>query len=1113
MCDNRTTCRLCDTHFQSQYAYINNIKKHVSDITNKLQFIPRCINGHELIHVAGTKNRAHFRHKNKGDATNSKKGEWHCRIQAHFPSTEVSFPKISEQQLKDREADIHIKEGNFIVEVQHSEIADSEVKCRDDDYKLNNQTVVWIVDGNTSDVIMEKLSDGNFLITFKKTWKFKSFVHVYEFILLEIDDNVFKVPVRKVCNRMILLKESKKIEDIVTVIKSEPHNLWKQWEDDNEIRATLTLHQKGAGNGKTYGIWKSIVENKDKDFFLILTKQHSAKEVISKELKDQSSRHEYHIIENIEDTDITTYGRQIVTKYKHKKNERICTVIIGTIDSWIFSLTDKEKTISDFCKSQLINLLVNGLTKVNKYTGLSRYGGEQLLLNKKVQIWIDEGQDLNRDYFDAIVKTMLNTKVDVDVVGDELQSLDHEENLVTLIGSNIPNILIKREKAININRRIKNSTMHSKINNLVPFTQFNLPEISLPEDYIKNTSENEESLQIIHLYGEKEDYDKLPDHIITLVTEEVNRHGYLPEDFLFIWPIMKDNIQAAELETKLNVFWHERYNTTDKYMNYAILHKHQEGQVIDTKLSEKASRLVSIKTSKGDGRKVVFVLDCTEKNIKILAKDSALIFESYFHVSLTRSKNKVYFALEENRDNIHRRFGDSELSLYQPEIKLNISIDNIKDNVNHEEIIKNLFNKNGINGYENNDIQLSRDMPVIDWEYHCIRRAVYLAYCYYTILTSNPDEFKKSQIHTVLNNLKNLPVKRYKVSEFYKDNFHENDDKYSNVICIPLCELTKKKHYEKLLDKIEKTIDKIQRQLRKDIIKAIIELTPFEMFILHYILSINRRGVSYCDISPNTLYNITNEFSQHDDTKLTQFLKESIIIKDCTEKALKYIIDNDTSVKWNIEHMIILDSKTPESGYFKICYPNINIIGFSDDNCYHIVCKTDFNELNYWDTLIEILIQKIIIGNPNDKGSDKYKFKTKKLITYIFILKENRYEKIEWEWLKYNTEVKNILKNAVIKHFSGYNEQLFHCSCFIKKDKEIWKNFPSPYDYIANKYKKVGYINNFFKFLHEMSKNNKTFVKNLTDDKELFCQKLTEYIKETCNNFFGLITIDDNEEW
>ena len=68
------------------------------------------------------------------------------------------------------------------------------------------------------------------------------------------------------------------------------------WIDENSVNSTLTIHQKGAGNGKTYGIWESICKNNDKVTYIIVTKQHTNfKEVIYRELIDQANRKEEHI--------------------------------------------------------------------------------------------------------------------------------------------------------------------------------------------------------------------------------------------------------------------------------------------------------------------------------------------------------------------------------------------------------------------------------------------------------------------------------------------------------------------------------------------------------------------------------------------------------------------------------------------------------------------------------------------------------------------------------------------------------------------------------------------------------------------------------------------------
>ena len=94
---------------------------------------------------------------------------------------------------------------------------------------------------------------------------------------------------------MILVKEYKPSELVIAELLNNPPDIWNLWEDDNEIKASLTVRQQGAGNGKTYGIWKSIAENNNKNTFIIVTKQHSAKNVIKKELEDQIERDENHI--------------------------------------------------------------------------------------------------------------------------------------------------------------------------------------------------------------------------------------------------------------------------------------------------------------------------------------------------------------------------------------------------------------------------------------------------------------------------------------------------------------------------------------------------------------------------------------------------------------------------------------------------------------------------------------------------------------------------------------------------------------------------------------------------------------------------------------------------
>ena len=112
-----------------------------------------------------------------------------------------------------------------------------------------------------------------------------------------------------------------------------------------------------------------------------------------------------------------------------------------------------------------------------------------------------------------------------------------------------------------------------------------------------------------------------------------------PEDFMFEFSQMVRNAFAVELESKLKEFWINKFKETSyiervlksnnkywkdyisnpRFQVFAKLHKSEEGRgTIDTNQSAKATRIVSIHTAKGDGRKIVFCLGITERNLKKL---------------------------------------------------------------------------------------------------------------------------------------------------------------------------------------------------------------------------------------------------------------------------------------------------------------------------------------------------------------------------------------------------------------------------------------------------------------------------------------------------------------
>ena len=67
-----------------------------------------------------------------------------------------------------------------------------------------------------------------------------------------ITDN--KKQIFKLLNKSIVSQLNNKHE--MGKLLNDPLNIWDLWNDDNSCKCNLTLWQKGAGNGKTYGLWE-----------------------------------------------------------------------------------------------------------------------------------------------------------------------------------------------------------------------------------------------------------------------------------------------------------------------------------------------------------------------------------------------------------------------------------------------------------------------------------------------------------------------------------------------------------------------------------------------------------------------------------------------------------------------------------------------------------------------------------------------------------------------------------------------------------------------------------------------------------------------------------------
>lgn len=1155
-------CGQCPKNFQTQWVYIDNKQIHITDYVKKGFIFKKkhkltCKYGHELIFCNGTKRQNYFRHKNSGDVGGHPMSEWHCRMQGYFPNTEVEFLKTNSKQIKNRRADVVLND-DYILEIQHSNIDETEIICRTNDYKLHNKNLIWLIDGNTKDIIIEKMKEGtpdeSFLIEFTIDWKYKNFKHQYKYNLLEKDGQVYRINITEVTCNMIEVKESKSIEIVVNKLIKDPCNIYSMWNDCDTLKSTLILKPQIAGSGKTYNIIKSLVTCLKYKYNIVVTKQHTAKDNIKKELDEQIQRDEIHIKYNITEIEHEIYGKQIIITFKHLKTNKKCTTIMGSVDSFNYACAKHPgKFNKNFFNGLLKYIIENGPDINNK--GSIRYGGEDIKLNRKTCIHVDEGQDLPYQYLQAFIRIMIDTGVDMVIVGDKLQALHYEDNVVKYLCDGdgygppkLPNINYKRptkEDYVNVNRRIKTKGLASLINKLVDYKSIkDYPEISLErEDELQDIGDD--IFKVIEMPDVRNDdpseealekRDKFIDDIMDDVDYKVKKYNLKPWDFLFQFLFVSNNPIPAELETRLNAYFIKKTCENNTFKRFAFFHKSEVGQNINTSDSIEMVRIMSVDAAKGDGRWANYILDFTEEACKYRAKYNEYLFNCFWNTGLTRTAGCITMALKNNNDSIYRRVRKStEIVGYLPDIQMSWTpeqLNRISNITGKDEILDILKNNEVV--YKDTD-EGNKEKLVCDWDDYCIRRCIYLNYAKAIINEEGKKNknYKDSQIRTVEKKLTRMNIKTRTPNEFYtylKKHSHIQELEY-----LPLCNLSHKTHCEwrncnRLLERnITSLLNNIKDNYNKNIL---LNVDVYNSIIIEYIrdLYMNKH---YCSISPTKILQLVYQFQIKKKGKEKEFIEEAKNIQKIMLKLIKKIYENnneDNEIQWNIEHFLryIGNSKNQKNKDELKIWKKWETIGWDNENVYHIHYVTDYSELNHYDVMTKLLFERFIIANPNtDKNIEK--FKNKDIKTYLVVLKKNKYIHIDFSWeKKAKFEIKQSIKKMIKTYFYSKNKQLFNYYNFIKNEKitvngkEIYKwrehgSYSSPLEYMVSKFEyKNKYVVDFFHNLHKRCVNEKTIVKEITNNEKLFQEEINKSIDDMCEKYFtdiGDVVVEADDDW
>jgi hypothetical protein len=969
-------------------------------------------------------------------------GKWHNEWQSYFDNKEETvYNAMFTTPSKTRRADVLL--NNYVIEFQHSQISEQEIEKRMKDWSCENKKIFWVIDGNDTCEVEEKNGDSNIITVDLGWWKANNF-KCYDIVFFDIGEKIYTIEPKHIKSNVVQVS--------IPLLKREFIEMLKQ--DNMEVidklnyryidhRPTIHIKQEGAGNGKTYGIIQLLENDKYQhyDTFVYLTKQHSAVNVIKQELNDQIKRGE---LPNIEIKHDNIDNKKHIIKYNNNKtnNEEEKKIIIGTIDSFKWALGDKTITGIDKFRT-LVNDIIDKDIRAGK-DGYISYTSTGVKLNMKTLIIGDEMQDLHPEYTKALVKIAKEKYVDFYAVGDKLQSISNEKNAFTYLTDELiddDTIRVTKYQSKNICRRFRDEKLITFVNNCVPFGKYGLP-------CIENGAKETDAKTIEFFNGGRidtnkplqDDINKEADNIMEKYEYEVNKYDRSPKDFLIVTPFVSKNPLLDEVNSKIREFWRKKYNDDDTYVKYSIFHKSEEGTSIDLTQSLESTRIVSIHSSKGDGRPVVFVIGLTESALlKYTSSNDSLIFNSLLHVAITRQKEKLYFRYENQGDKINElieKYLEKSDEYIEPifdkskNIKLSkLLLHNRLENFNI--ISDNIISKKNLDG----PIESSNGPNMlIDMQHHIIRYNTF-SILIRLYLLSNRIKLNETPydepIYQVLKKLQKIKVVDVDICEYY--NFIRNNHPKKKGL-FPVIKLSKgkyKQYYDFFTELIEKVKTFITYFLKTGNIS---DSYPewIDMVCLYYLMEIYDNGL-YSNISIDDMYDIIDIYISCSGKDKDIYLENHYEKISKTRQIVARFTEENPNLTYLLNYKVNYNGNTEDFSIFH----KFELIGYNETDVVILEIKPQFNSLNFNDVLYDSIFKTFLINNSkHNVSTNNIKLLNKNIKTAVLTYDNDlKPYYIEWEKsIDTNNDIlldaykKNMITHFELEHNKLYKYFLYHKS-------------------------------------------------------------------------------------
>jgi hypothetical protein len=732
----------------------------------------------------------------------------------------------------------------------------------------------------------------------------------------------------------------------------------------------LYIKQNGAGSGKTFNIINMI---QNKEFlhytqFIYVSKQHSARAIIKDEFLSQYNTG----LLNIKNMIFTDIGKKYVIRYTNSKGIECC-IIISTIDAFMYAIGDKTVQTFDYFEGIVQSIIDNSIDDTIHFAGMTTSLSETLYIS-------DESQDLKEMYGKALLKIIKETGMSVYAVGDQLQSISNETNAFTyLMWCDYPKYI---ESPVNICRRFSHPKLVEFVNFMIYYSKYKLPSLT---SYATNVYDNPLTILFENV---KIDMNERIEEIMSYYKKEVDENNYLPKDFLVVTPFVSNNPFISCLNSAINEFWIQKYQL-ETYESYSIFHKSEIGSSINLDESRETTRIVSIHSSKGDGRACVFVIGLHETSLKTFSglRDT-LIYDSLLHVAITRMKKKLYITCNEN-DEIGQRIKNFLLKNNLPCLTHSLFID---PKVNIKNILPACGEK--INNLILDDYEDKQNEHIIHG-FYTIRYGL----MFQQVCRKLKDQYfdRMSHIKVIRDIALNAPIiictswKEYNIRLKLNTGTEENEynDKESTI---PLLNI---RGYSSYFNLIYENIEIIRNSPN--------HLSCLQSIIFYYMTEVTSRG-KYTHMNILELYKLIDQYDKKTDFESylnhhDDYMKE---IDTLCEPLLDY------KMSWNPNVSI-------EYGNDIILKTQIDLIGYNKDTVILTYLKPELNRMNYTEMKIKALIDCYLVSK-----CDNTKYIGKKIIICILSIHNKPY------FFEYHLidSLRSILKETLFDYFSIKNKEI-----------------------------------------------------------------------------------------